>query len=227
LSQAELDSLRIVLDGKITGTGIKAQLDSFGLLRHYGLVPRGNSAITDPAQAVSLAKNALVRLNDFSNISDTSALSVEEVTNYNPSPLDRSDWTVIFNNQSYNGLEVWNTRILTLVADNFILLDGHHFKNVFIPQKNIISKEQAKDSIIGKEIIFYGYGPSTFVIADSSIDLDSVKQCIYPFIKTNSIELRVAWKIPITIAHSKWPTWYYFSDILSGETLEVICLVIG
>jgi hypothetical protein len=221
LSQPESDSLQVKFSQKILGTNYLAKLDSFGLLGHYGVLSRGKSNISDPAEAISLAKTALLHLNEFSNVSDTSTLYVKEATNYHPSPPNFTDWVIIFKNQSYNGLEVWETEILTIVANDFILLDGHYYKNVFIPKQNIISKEHAKKNLIGKDIHYVCWTPGTYTIADSSINVEAIEQCIYPLIKTNCIELRVVWKIPISSAPGDPPMWYYFMDVLTGETVAV------
>jgi len=213
LDQSELDSLKLILNQKL-GTRYLAQLDSFGLLgRYHGGVgkPRG-STITNPSDAISLAKLAAVDLSQFTNVSDTSALVVRRaqingVTN---------EWEIIFANQSYKGMVVWNTRIDAIVADQFILLyQQHHYKNITIPQHNVITKERAKSRLIGTEIEYQCWGPSSYVIADSSINLEMVEQCIYPLPKTDSLELRVVWKIPISPYGSTM--WYYFMDVLSGE----------
>ena len=135
LSQAELDSLQVKLNQQILGTGYLAKIDSFGLLGHFGVLSRGKSNISDPNQAISLAKIALLRLSDFSNTLDTATLSIEESTNYNPTPMNFTDWRITFNNQYYNGMEVWDTQILTIIANDFILIDGHHYNNIFIPKQ--------------------------------------------------------------------------------------------
>jgi hypothetical protein len=217
LDQSQLDSLKIILNQKL-GTNYLAQLDSFGLLGYYyGGVgrPRG-SDITHPAQAISLAKTAMLHLSQFTNISDTSAIFVKraEISSVT------KDWEIIFENQFYNGLEVWNTRIDAIVANNFILLyQQHHYKNIFIPQQDVIGKERAKSNLIGTEIHYMCWSPGTYVITDSSINLETMEQCIYPLIKINSIELHVVWKTPIA-----WPGsigWYYFVDVVTGEIVAV------
>jgi hypothetical protein len=217
LDQSELDSLNLILSQKL-GTRYLAQLDSFGLLGYYhgGVAKPRGSTITNPAQAISLAKSALLDLSQFTNVSDTSALVIRRaeingVTN---------DWEIIFGNQSYEGLEVWNNRIDAIVANQFILLyQQHHYKNIIIPQLNVISKEHAKSKLVGTEIKYQCWSASSYVIADSSINLETVEQCIYPLLKMNSIELRLVWKIPISL--SIFVKWYYFIDVLTGETIAV------
>jgi len=218
LSQSELDFLQENLNNKLSGTKYEAELDSFGLLGHYGLFPRGKSNITDTALAITLAKTALLYLCDFFNIVDTSTLYVERLRHAVLPPYF-TDWDISFKNQYYNGMEVWDTQTLAIVADDFIHITGHHYKNVFIPEHNIISKEQAKIRLVGTEIHYYCWVPSTFVITDSSINLETMEQCVYPLVKPNSIELRVAWKVPISSDGS--PMWYYFIDVVTGETIGV------
>lgn len=159
----------------------------------------------------------VVYLSDFSNVVDTAALYVERVKHATSTYF--TDWVILFKNQSYNGMEVWDTQIMVIVADNFIFLGGHHYKDIFIPKHNIISKEQAKMKLVGTEIHYDCWVPSTFVITDSSINLETMEQCAYPLIKSSSIELRVAWKVPISSYGS--PMWYYFIDIVTGETIGV------
>ncbi len=218
LSQTELGSLQEKLDDKLSGMEYEAELDSFGLLGHYGLFPRGKSSITDTALAITLAKTALLYLCDFSNIVDTSTLYVERLRHAVLPPYF-TDWDISFKNQYYNGMEVWDSQTLAIVADDFIHITGHHYKNVFIPEHNIISKEQAKMKLVGTEIHYYCWVPSTFVITDSSINLETMEQCVYPLVKPNSIELRVAWKVPISSDGS--PMWYYFIDVVTGETIGI------
>jgi hypothetical protein len=215
LNQFELDSLKVILNQKL-GTKYLAQIDSFGLLGHYhgGVAKPRGSTITNPAQAISIAKSAILDLSQFTNVFDTSALVMRSAKINGVT----YDWDIIFANQFYKGLEVWNTRIDAIVADQFILLyQQHHYKNINIPQQNVISKEVAKSKLVGTEIKYQCWLPSSYVIADSSINLETIEQCIYPLLKMNSIELHVVWKIPISL--SSFIGWYYFMDVLTGEII--------
>jgi hypothetical protein len=215
LNQSELDSLNLILNQKL-GTRYLAQLDSFGLLGDYhgGVAKPRGSTITNPAQAISLAKSAMLDLSQFTNVSDTSALVIRRAEVNGAT----NDWEIIFANQSYKGLEVWNTRIDAIVADQFILLyQQHHYKNIIIPQQNVISKERAKSKLIGTEIKYECWSASSYIISDSSINLETIEKCIYPLLKMNSIELHVVWKIPISLY--SFVGWYYFVDVLTGEII--------
>ncbi len=190
-------------------------------LGHLGLLQRGRSSITDPNNAISVAKGVLLQLSSFSNVSDSSVLQVQEATNYNPTPLNISDWTVTFKNQILNGIEVWNTDILVLINDNTVLLDWHHYKYAFIPDHDLISKERAKKLLVGKDIIYDCWTPGKFTVTDASIKTESMSLCVFPLVKGDSLELRIAWKIPIFSFSNIYPAWYYFIDVLSGETVRV------
>ncbi len=206
---------------QLLGTTYTATLDSFGLIGHLGMLSRGISSITTADQAISVAKKALLQLKDFTNVMDTSLLSVGEATNHNPTPLNYSDWRVIFNNQSYQNLEVWDTRIMILIKDNRTSVDWHHYKDIFIPEVDLISKERAKRELVGKVISYYCWGPTNFTMTEESINIDSLSLSIYPLRKNDGIEFRVAWKIPIYTFSTIHPSWYYFIDVLTGEIVGI------
>jgi hypothetical protein len=216
LSQAERDSLQIILNQQL-GTEYHAKIDSFGLLQWNGILMRGTSTISDPVHAISLAKKALVRLNDFSNVMDTSTLHVRDASHTSAPGI--SDWYISFQAQHFKNMEVFGTDIYAIVADNFILLDGHYYKNIFIPTQNLLSKEQAKNKLVGTTIYFDCWTPSTFKITDSTINIDSMKLCVYPLQTPGKIELRVAWQIPVSHSVYWSPQWFYFIDVLTGEII--------
>lgn len=221
LDQATLYAKQSELND-ILGTKYSATIDDYGLLgRLVGLLKRGHSSITDPNAAVSVVKSALLKLSEFSNISDTSLLNVKQATNIDTSPQNFSDWRISFKNQSYEGIEVWNTSIFALVTDELVSLDWHHYKYIFIPQNDIISKERTKKLLVGYEIRYECWGPKKFTITGASIRTDNMTLCVFPLTKADSLELRVAWKIPIYSGSNIYPDWYFFIDILTGEIIEM------
>ncbi len=198
------------------GTSIRGKVDTFGFVGHLGLLSRGRSSISDAAQAIMVAKLALLAVSSRTCVFDPSLIEVKSAHRYDSGPLSFSDWEIQFKSQTYKGLEVWNSEILVLVADDLIQLDGHWYKDVIIPADNTISKEQAKTALVGSVIQYYARGgPEVFTVVDSIIHLDSIKQSIYPLIKSDCLELRVVWKVPI----GSW--WYYFVDIVSGEKVAL------
>jgi hypothetical protein len=213
LSQPDLDSLQKEFDQKL-GSQYLAKLDEYGLLGHFGFLTRGQSTITDPNQAIPQAKSALLHLDKFSNIYDTSIINVQSAWQVQADPI-YSEWRITFQNQIYRNLEVRETMVFALVTDNFVLLDGHHYSNIYVPQTNLISRQQAKDSLVGKEIVFLCWSPGKYIITDSSIAIDSIQRCIFPLMKGGTIELHVTWKVPV--GEGGWPRWYYFIDVITGE----------
>ena len=218
LSQSELDARQNQLSLKL-GAQYTARLDQFGLLGHLGTLSRGKSSITIPEQAVSVVKFALQQLSSFTNISDTSTLNVESATNYSGVP-EFTDWVIIFKNQTYKGIEVWDTRILTLVSDNLVSLDWRHYNDVFVPRDDIVSKERAQKSIVGKVISYSCWTPGRFTITGSSIVTAGMVCNIVPLVKNDSLEFHLAWRIPISPAGGS-TYWYYFMDALTGEAILV------
>jgi hypothetical protein len=223
LSQTVLDSLKIIFKQKIGSTYI-AKLDSFGLIGDTTLWNRDTSSISEPQEAVSLAKAALVLLKDFSNVSDTSLLSAGSVHKLSGSRIN--DWSIWFQTQRINGMEVYGTSLNVLVADKYICLSGHFYKDIFIPSKNSISKIHAKNILVGRVIDYECWGPSTFRITDSTINVDSLKLCVYPLHKGDTIELRVAWQVPISYSLESHAMWYYFIDVMTGEIIGSMDLFI-
>ena len=220
LSNSDHDSLLVVFNQK-KGTKYLATLDEFGLLGHVGLLTRGKSSISDANEAISAAKTALLELSDFSNVIDTSSLRAQSATHYTGPLPNVSDWKILFEKQTYQGMVVWTNAVLAIVADDFVLLDGHCYKNIFVPRQNNISKERARDIIVGTRIDYTCWSAESFVIADSSINLEKIEQCIYPLAKGNSIELRVVWEIPISMYPSDPEMWYFFVDVQTGETVGI------
>jgi hypothetical protein len=218
LSQSEFDARQNQLTLKL-GAQYTARLDQFGLLDHLGTLSRGKSSITIPDQAVSVVKFALQQLSSFTNISDTSTLVLESATNYTGSP-SFTDWVIIFKNQIYKGIEVWDTRIITLVSDNLVSLDWHHYNDVFVPRDDIVSRERAQKAIVGNVISFYCWSPGRFTITNSSIMTAGMVYNIVPLVKNDSLEFHLAWRIPISPAGGS-PYWYYFVDVLTGEVILV------
>lgn len=197
-------------------TFIRANVDSFGFIGHLGGLWRGRSGISDAGQAIRLAKSALLVLRDRTCVFDTSLIEVRSAQKYRSGPLPLSDWEIHFGPQIYNGLEVWNSDILVLIADSLVQMEGHWYRHVTVPYQNTISKERAKSLLLGSVIQYQCWGPSTFLVTDSSISIDSIRQCIYPLVESDRIELRVVWKVPIS------DMWYYFVDILTGERVALI-----
>ncbi|MDP1678428.1 MAG: hypothetical protein Q8L88_16345 [Bacteroidota bacterium] len=219
LAKPFFDSVQKTFQQKL-GTSYIAKLDSFGFVGHLDGITRGKSNVSDKMIGIAKAKAAILYLKEYTNVYDSSVEVKYAKKTISPGI---TDWEVLFKNQVYAGLEVWDSAILTIVADDFVLIDGHYYNNIFIPHQNIISREQVKANLLGQKYEFYCWGPlDTLIITDSLIRIETMEQCIYPLIKKNTVELRVVWKVPIyTYSGSSSPMWYYFVDILTGEIVAI------
>ena len=224
LPETELNELQIELD-LLAGTKYEASLDEYGLLGSDGLLNRGQSSIVDVNVAISIAKIAVTHFSKFTNVSDSSSIVVNEATNVGGYYL-YTDWVVSFENQSYNSIEVLDTRLMVLITDEIIQVRENYYDEIFVPEENLVSLENAEKSIIGMEIEFAGlaYLDTLIVTEDmlnveGAIDTSVVK--ILPYELDNSIEMRVCWRIPIFAFTGIDPSWYVFIDILSSDIVTI------
>ncbi|MBL7067077.1 MAG: hypothetical protein ISS29_04385 [Candidatus Marinimicrobia bacterium] len=228
LSESELNELQLELDS-LLNSHYKATLDEYGFIGPSGLLSRGSSSINDVNYAVSKAKSAVVAFSQFTNVSDTSKLIVSEATNQHGTNLF-NDWIVSFQNQAHDTIEVLKTNIMVLITDNIVQVDGHHYGDIVVPENNLISSEEAEESVIGAELIYYGYAEvDTFIVTEDAIHIDNAKEetsiKILPYEQGDSLEMRVCWRVPI-FGGSIYPDFYVFVDILSGEVITYWTLFI-
>ncbi len=216
LSPVELDSARARLNAKL-GTFYLATLDDYGLLGSYGLHARGTSSITDTAEAISIVKNGYIRLSEFSRVYDASDLEVENLMRGQSTSL--TDWSIIFANQRLEGMEVYGTRVHAILTDISLDLRSHHYDNYYIPPFNVVSKEEAREYWIGRDIEYICWGPSVYRITEESIDAGDIERCVYPLANLDSIVMHVAWKIPVRQSgHSRW---FIFMDVITGKFIAL------
>ena len=227
LDQIKLDSLNNKLIEKL-GTNSYAQIDSFGFTSHhqntgniydeYGNILTGSN-IDNTTQAVSLAKSTIFKLNNFTNVIDTLELSVKTVERdlYN-------DWKIEFKNQIFKNLEVLNTEIeVKITINDFVIINGsnpRHYKNIIIPTNEKITKNKAKEILVGTEIEFICQQKIKFLITDESIQLEDIEKCIYPFQEKNTITLHTVWKVPVYYDSKTLLGWYYYIDEISGKIIN-------
>lgn len=196
------------------------EIDEYGLISFSGIFLRGKSDIKDSNLVVDMSKKTLVQYSKFSNVFSESSLSLKEVSNYNPTPLPTTDWTVIFKNQIYEGLEVLNTEIITIVHNNVASIKGHYFNNIFVPIGNIMPIEKIKENLVGKKFEYNCNGPREIEITAEIISDDVTKNIYWKEIGSH-IEFRVVWRIPILSDGLQKIRFYLLVDVISGEILYV------
>jgi len=207
------------IQNSIQSNDFFSYLDEYGLFSFPGLLSRGNSNITDKNVAIRLAKEALLKYSKYSNVSDTSKLELEEAMNYDPTPLHLTDWIISFKNQKYNEIEVLNTSIIVIVHNQVSQIIGHHFKHITIPINGIIPKDKLAEKLVGKKLETMCWTKIEVTITPEMILKNKIAQNIIWHEVNNSIELRVAWNVPITTSNDDHVSWNVWVDILSGEIL--------
>ena len=215
LNENDQESIQERLNRKL-GSKYKALLNQFGILNDNLLYNEGTSSILDQDSVITIAKETVLYLSEFNNVTDTSDLKIKSVVHY------KSSWLIIFDNQFYQGLEILDTDIQVLITDSILEISGHHFSEVFIPHiRNFIKKDVITN--IWNEKIEYSCrgGGGTVVVNDESIMYDEIKTVIFPFISSdyNSLALHVVWKIPIEVEHGE--RWEYFIDVVSGKVVAL------
>jgi len=229
LSETELNELQLELDS-LLNSQYKAKLDENGFICSAGLLSRGSSSISDANNAIKKPKSAILKFSQFTNVTDTSLLIVTEATNQHGTNLF-NDWIVSFQNQLYDNIEVLNTEMMVLITDNIVQIAGHHYSDIVIPENNLVSLEEAEESLIGLELTYYGYADiDTVVVTENSLHIDNANEeatiIILPFENDNNLEMRVCWRIPIFGFGSIYPDFYIFVDILNEEMITYQTLFI-
>jgi hypothetical protein len=179
---------------------------------------RGDRDIPDDADVdslVAVAKAALVENAKFTGVVDASAL-VASWQNFHS-----GEFRVYFEEQLHEGLEVYGTRIEVIMdAAGVRSIAGHHFPEICVPKRPFYSAIQAQESIIGLRIPWYDFGGNLRIHVVSEFDLQGQPdKVVVPYASYGSIELRVAWRIPIGQHGSTM--WYVFVDTMDKELVWI------
>ena len=223
LSESELNELQQELN-LLLNDEYKANLDKYGLISWTGGLSRGKSSISDVNEAIKIAKSVAVEFGKFTNVMDTSLLVVDEKTYHRTTDL-LTDWAVIFQNQTYEDIEVLNTYILVLITDDIIQILGHHYKDIFIPDENWKNIYTIEKLLIGMEIVYqFDYSEKdTFIVTEQDLHVEGATEeasiKILPYERNGRFEMRVCWRVPIFFYGGIYPLWYVFVDVYSGEII--------
>ena len=213
VGRAFADSIQIA----IRTNDFFSYIDEYGLFSFSGTFGRGYSNITDKNIAIRLAKEALLKYSKYSNVCDTTQLELDRATH--SSAPNFTDWVISFKNQKYKGIEVLSTRIIVIVQNQVSQISGHHFKEISIPVNGIIPKEKLVEILVGKKLETMCWTKIEITITPEMILKNKIVQNIIWSEINNSIEFKVAWKIPITTSNDDFISWNVWVDILSGDIL--------
>ncbi|MBI9066085.1 MAG: T9SS type A sorting domain-containing protein [Salinivirgaceae bacterium] len=192
-------------------------IDEYGLFNSDNYYIYGNTSLSE-IEALNIASNTLVQNSLFSNVFTSICLDLDYAFLYS-----NMYWKIGFQNQIYSGLEVRNSRIAMIVEDSVLDVDGHHFKDIFIPSTDLVPVEEIRESLVGKVLEYYGlFEIEEFVITEEAI-LENFDKVIQWHEKDNFKEFRVTRKIPIAMndyVNKDYCDFYVFIDVLTGELLD-------
>jgi hypothetical protein len=216
LQQTQLDF------DELNDSKICSRLNEFGLTGHDHCY-RNNPQIkiSHENDALEIAINTLVKNNKYTNVTNSLALVTGGYT-IGYINDEKTHWGIHFEPQQYQGLEVFGTRIdIALFGDGVFNIDGFWYKNIYIPFVDKVNKSSAKDAVIGQSIVWSEMnGESNEFIVTRSAVVNNFEKIVLPLEKENSIELRVAWKIPIQFG--SFIGWHIYLDTTTGEILGTV-----
>jgi hypothetical protein len=182
---------------------ICSRLNEFGLTIGEGCL--SPERIPDDAlgrkDAVDMAKQALVRNEQYTNVSAEAKLRLKEAV-----PLDNAgkpegaEWQVRFKEQRIEGKRVHDTRIIVwLTASGVYRIGGHWYQNVTFPD-DPISRPKALESALGYQITYSGWGGrDTLTVSEEHLpSSDEVNVSVLPDREGETVKLRVIWELSLS-----------------------------
>jgi hypothetical protein len=179
--------------------------------------------------AVANAKLTLGKNSKFTNVTDTAEVMLRRFDRLDgcikcdgsSGDIQQISWRFDFANQRYQGLEILESAIVVFLdAEGVIMLGGNFFRQIHIPPTDRFSFEQAKKSLIGRELKFNTWGgPQTYIIADSSfVSSPAPEKFIVQVKASQGLEMHVAWRMPVGWGGS--PLWFIYVDSTTGEVVR-------
>lgn len=180
-----------------------------------------NPILTVP-EMISMVKNYLLEKSEFTGITDTTLLTVKEVSkrflNFGGKYTQTDGYqynhlSINFGQQEINGLKVINSLLTCqLHSEGVHRIFGHWFPHVYIPPIDKVSVGLAKSKITGHILKSHdGWGRElTHEIRKQ--DLTDSRKVILPYINGDQLELRVCWEF-----HPSH--WWVLIDTTTGEIL--------
>lgn len=214
LTDEQLSKLQSEFD-LLNNNKIVTRLDQFGLTG-YTVVSHSieENAVMDSSIIFQIVSTCLRKNSKYTNVTNESTL-----TSYRMIHHSNIGWKMFFSEQIYRGLKVLETNIEVYVdLDGVYRIDNHFYRDIYIPNEELYSEEQAKALLIGKQI---NYWPGrTYIVTDSSFSEIPSKKVIVPIQTDTQIEFRVTWEIKTGLY------WSIYIDIIKGEEIKIIQNVI-
>ncbi len=180
---------------------------------------------------VSVAKRALLKNQEFTLVSDTTELVVDEITplygcticegpDINSVPIE---YKISFMPQSYDGVEVNNSKI-TVFVDSIGVnrIWGNWFPEFEVPGLINIGYLEAQNMLLDWEINMEPYTgvDSIFTVQPKHLQ-EQPEFEFYPFVKEGVLELRKTWRVNIQFDDNTFEGWYANIDVIDGLFLAI------
>lgn len=100
-----------------------------------------------------------------------------------------------------------------------LAIDGNHYRQIYIPDPPLLSASQAQAAVLGLQI---NWGDSSGNIQTYTVTGDSFQgdptRVVLPHEVGTSIQLRVAWQVPVG---TDILSWFVYVDTMDGQLLKV------
>ena len=187
--------------------------------------------LADPAPLIKLAKQKVVDNARFTNVEDSTALKVKELVplygcticegpETNSVPLE---WKIIFENQRYQSMEVADTEIIVFVDSKGVnRIWGNWYTGIYAPGLLDVGYLEAQRTVEGNEIALFDItGQDSMLTVTSDMVGQPNNFEIIPFKnKTEALELRKAWIVPISFINQQYDGINAYVDAVDGTILE-------
>ena len=215
LSEEALNELRA--DYAALNPRVCSTLNEYGLTS--GLCYEGTVGLpesTDVGNVIARAKVVVTANAQFTGVSDASNLHVRS---YLISP-QRRFLRIVFEPQCYAGLEVVGSTVsVHMDSLGALAINGCHYRQIYIPDPPLVSAAQAQAAIIGLQITWYDSDGNSQIYAVTGDSFQGEPaRVVLPHELETSIQLRVAWQIPVG---TDILSWFVYVDTMDGQLLKV------
>jgi len=217
LPQATLDSLGNIL-ADLNPEQYCGTLDSLGFTGKESCHRHGDKTLAGQNEALKIAREALFRNRQFTNVFDTTQLSVLNTMGL----FDSTEWSIEYAEQQYLGKTILDTR-LTVIANSegVLAIYNHWYPEFYIPASMVYDSTDVKNILRGRILTFAGFGgePHQFQITLESMSGHKTVQTIVPYQTAHGVEMRLAWRVPVLMSGG-FPDWFIYVDVITGKTIR-------
>jgi hypothetical protein len=173
-----------------------------------------NIVIEDGEEMQNITRSTLETFSKYTGVTDKYMLRIRRSVSLDSGQF----WRIQTENQIYEGLEVKNTPMsIWLDINSIYRIEGNWYSYIYIP-KRTISKNQAKESIIGMTLTEYTHtGPMITVVTQELLKRPA-RKIVVPIINDSNIALHVAWEI--TVGENDIARFYVYVDVVTSEIIE-------